>query len=527
MNLLDRLAYDTGGYTVQEILSSFCNKILEIIDLVNKNEEVCDEAHTLIENIRNEVVPDLVDDIMKELQDTGYFNNLVNVTLIEQLRSELTTLLNDTITEYTSRLDNFNSKLDTIKNIIEVDVRDFGAKGDGVTDDTDAINNAIKYVYENYKKLTIQGDWQISSGVVNLKSGVFKCDGTIYLLEGVTLQGSTTDSTIILSATNNTYAITNRYQSEVNGYRNVNIKNLSVKGNSIYLLKAWNCSLENVSVYNSASHGLLIQLSVFCRVRNFRAYQCGTGLEMNGNAGDGPCTSLYAENIWLSHCTNGIKLIGGSNWIDTTTINNLIVEYCSNIGYIYGGADDNHGVKLTNCHFEQNISYLTVGYTSLIIDNVYCDDTTNFNIVFINDSSKTWTPNIELKNIIGKIYFQPNVKGNVKYENVFSINENGTCIIKSSDRKKYYETTSGTEVIKNAYKYFNFNTMFAGEKCLFDVMITCDEGYFVGKCYLDLNNAINLFEYGKSGITLSKNINGTIVVNESVTNLKYKISQVI
>ena len=90
MNYLDRMCYDTGGYTVQEILSSFCKKILEIIDLVNKNEEVCDEAHALIENIRNEVVPDLVDDIMKEMQDTGYFDSLVNVTLIEQLRTELT-----------------------------------------------------------------------------------------------------------------------------------------------------------------------------------------------------------------------------------------------------------------------------------------------------------------------------------------------------------------------------------------------------------------------------------------------------
>ena len=105
MNLLDRMAYDTGGYTVQEILSSFCKKILEIIDLVNKNEEVCDEAHTLIENIRNEVVPDLVDDIIEEMQDNGYFDSLVNVTLIEQLRTELSTLLNNTITDYTSRVD--------------------------------------------------------------------------------------------------------------------------------------------------------------------------------------------------------------------------------------------------------------------------------------------------------------------------------------------------------------------------------------------------------------------------------------
>ena len=88
MNILDRLAYDSGGYTVQEILSSFTKKIIEIIDVVNKNEEVCDEARTLIENIRNEVVPSFVKDIIKELQDKGYFDRLVNVTLIDQLRNE-------------------------------------------------------------------------------------------------------------------------------------------------------------------------------------------------------------------------------------------------------------------------------------------------------------------------------------------------------------------------------------------------------------------------------------------------------
>ena len=111
MNLLDKIAYDSGGYTVQEILSSFSKKILEIIDLVNNNEEVCDESRTIIENIRYEVVPGLVDDIIKEMQDNEYFDNLVNVTLIENLRTELTTLLNQTITDYTTRLDNFNSQL--------------------------------------------------------------------------------------------------------------------------------------------------------------------------------------------------------------------------------------------------------------------------------------------------------------------------------------------------------------------------------------------------------------------------------
>ena len=122
MNLLDRISYDTGGYTVQEILSSFCKKILEIIDLVNKNEEVCNEAKTIIENIRNEVVPQLVDDIMKELQDNGYFDNLVNVTLIENLRTELTTLLNQTITDFTTRLDNFDSQLEQKAKQVDLEV---------------------------------------------------------------------------------------------------------------------------------------------------------------------------------------------------------------------------------------------------------------------------------------------------------------------------------------------------------------------------------------------------------------------
>ena len=129
MNYLDRISYDTGGYTVQEILSSFCKKILEIIDLVNKNEEVCDEAKTTIENIRNEVVPDLVNDINNELQDNGYFDNLVNVTLIEQLRTELTTLLNQTITYYTTTLDNYDSKLDKIKNELIDKINEVATKG--------------------------------------------------------------------------------------------------------------------------------------------------------------------------------------------------------------------------------------------------------------------------------------------------------------------------------------------------------------------------------------------------------------
>ena len=170
MNYLDRISYDTGGYTVQEILSSFCKKILEIIDLVNKNEEVCEETYTLIENIRNEVVPDLVDDIIKEMEDNGYFDKLVNVTLIENLRNELNTLLNDAINDFTNRLDNndtliadkfleiqnyLETQLNTLRNNTNIimSVKEFGAKGDGISDDTKAIGDCLTYCVDNKKTM--------------------------------------------------------------------------------------------------------------------------------------------------------------------------------------------------------------------------------------------------------------------------------------------------------------------------------------------------------------------------------------
>ena len=183
MNLLDRMAYDTGGYTVQEILSSFCKKILEIIDLVNKNEEVCDEVHAIIENIRNEVVPELVDDIMKELQDDGYFDSLVNVTLIENLRTELTTLLNEAITDFTTRLDNndtliadkfleiqnyLETQLNTLRNKTNIimSVKEFGAKGDGVSDDTEAINDCILHCITHGKTVYFpNGKYKVNSNL--------------------------------------------------------------------------------------------------------------------------------------------------------------------------------------------------------------------------------------------------------------------------------------------------------------------------------------------------------------------------
>ena len=345
MNLLDKIAYDTGGYTVQEILSSFCKKIIEIIDLVNKNEEVCDEAHTLIENIRNEVVPDLVEDIMKELQDTGYFDSLVNVTLINQLRTELTTLLNQAITDYTTRLDNFDSQIEQNKNYlnskinyitllitdyehlkngddwtlaIEQAMQDLAAKGGGKLLITKSIKAKYIKMRSNitleglYKSVTLEQIYnydghfislldenQINCNVLNLKILGFKTETKL-------------PANHLIYFNNNNITL----DGEVDHYHN--IENCCVEntnGNGICIVKSRGVNINNNWVRKCNGNGIDVNASdniitnnnvSLCKYGYTSSNDGGSALRLNNNKAFYCYTNYYfppyCQNLLVSNC---------------------------------------------------------------------------------------------------------------------------------------------------------------------------------------------------------------------------------
>ena len=361
MNLLNRIAYDSGGYTVQEILSSFCKKILEIIELVNKNEEVCEEAHTLIENIRNEVVPDLVDDIMKELQDNGYFDSLVNVTLFEQLRTEITTLLNNAITDYTTRLDNFDSQLVNMEKqrIQVINIKEVLGTGDIST--------------KFNELLTKLNDF--NSTTIYFPSGEYILQDTT-LISNLTIKGD--GITSVLKCKNNKPILS------ILSCENVIVENVKLdgerseklyyeKGDNIRVENSTNIKIKNCYSINALAEGIgFFENSSYCYAINNKCIGCGhsgiaTGsnanhITINGNEVNNCGGNFISINGDYSICKNNFCYgIGGltSEWAYGITLgqpstykaNNCIVDG-NIIDGMYGGGisvlDDCNNNKILN-----------------------------------------------------------------------------------------------------------------------------------------------------------------------------------
>ena len=404
MNLLDRICYDTGGYTVQEILSSFCKKILEIIDLVNKNEEVCEETHTIIENIRNEVVPGLVNDIMEEMQDNGYFDSLVNVTLIEQLRTELTALLNQAITDYTTRLDNIvdenNKKFDDIVYLI-----DKFPKENNDLSDSERIQRAIDFVNS------------VGGGTIQFPQGSYIIGKTIILKDLVSLVGvgnidfrGVQQSSITefiesdsFDDTNGTVFLEHEYTG-VQEFRNNLIKNISFKGRftdpqrtktgiktkhmgvliqncsftlldiGVYLASSANNIVDcfgascNTTIFIGGTENIVTNLHDWARINSFVVKGDGNRIFNCKIFGDGSAASEYGI------VNSGNRNMFINNYIDKYKFGAMIFKcegkniYGCNISHNYmfdnGSGDTSTPLKSTSIIFQT----ASVGYK--IFDNI-------------------------------------------------------------------------------------------------------------------------------------------------------------
>lgn len=132
-----------------------------------------------------------------------------------------------------------------------VSVRDFGARGDGVTDDTAAINAALTFAATNARAVSIPPGTYLHTGQLVVKNGVKALVG----LGGVLKAGGNGAGVLLAGI----------QAGQVSNVSNCDVRDLSIDGNGytfvgIHGQNAQNCNVTGNSIYNITNgYGILFR----------------------------------------------------------------------------------------------------------------------------------------------------------------------------------------------------------------------------------------------------------------------------
>ena len=251
-------------------------------------------------------------------------------------------------------------------------VRQFGAKGDGTTDDAAAINAASVW-------LNSQG-----GGILFFPAGTYAVGSTCVLYSHVTWQGSGSGVTIIKGLSGTTMDVLQTYQFATLTGTNVAsgplqwaIKQMTIDGN-----KAGRTAGRCAAFYG---YDFVIEDVVFQNAHGDCVYSewcTDPGVPVAGAGGNGMESHWSRVKTWGSAVGNGLTFYGphDSHFTDYLTFIN------GAYGVIWGGSTTYTGIgcMVTNCHSYGNTGHGIVLTTEIFATNFESESNQGSGIVISN-----------------------------------------------------------------------------------------------------------------------------------------------
>ena len=311
-------------YTIVQLVVMVANKVNELVDEVWRFEtdvqEILKTQNDKIQYLLGEGLHLEVENIFDVWLQDGTFDTLINQTALKKVNE---------------RIDETNAQLsESKKKLVYVNLKDFGVKGDGKTDDT----AKIQEVLNEYDNIYIpKGEYIVSSTLTINKKTKILSDGN-----GV-IKPKMTDDVIRIASENceinvnidgSLQKATNSSKAGIvigfNGYNSQHIKlngsyisNLKTSGIiweqgsmcDFYQVRIYNCDGDGIICtdnYDDNNHGLFI---------NTHIIHCNTGLRISGDVESNP--DLPSRH----HVFDNLKIYGCHK--------NLHIETITNYGSVF------------------------------------------------------------------------------------------------------------------------------------------------------------------------------------------------
>lgn len=425
------------------------NEVLTTIgDIVGDLSDLTTEDKTTLVAAINEIVS-AISDISNSIGDLEDLDTTAKNTLVAAINevvgnlgdlSDLdTTAKNNIVAAINEVLDDVNTRVDNSK---VFNVRDYGAKGDGVTDDTTAIQAALSDALSAKGILYFPAGTYISNTIINILQGsgitILGCGNSVLKAgSSITLvKGTHTTNVKLINMIFEGYSSTNlpTIDCEFIGSYISGCKFINHGSNTAFLLRNHNNKIVNCEFVNDGSSGS-------------SALKCGV---LGGNDGENwtinniihgcyiesTSIGIHIARQTLAHLQEGLVIddciilgMGNSTadgiMIDALfagTISNCVIDQWGRNGIYLTGSDMNANIKIQGCYIMGKQLSISAGgnnqIEAIIIDSNTIYTTDNNSGIFMNNISDVIISNNDFHVAWGAFNFAQTTK-NVQFVNNF------------------------------------------------------------------------------------------------------------